>query len=553
MLELGLIRLAKFLALPAVVALALATTVLAAAAAAPSIAAWSDPISIADTSVSASPALVSVGSEFHLFWLDRPFDNIHGTQGGQVAVFHAVLGISGNILASPRRIATGADSRFGWPVAAATRAGVVVAWMERAGDSVRLMAAGLDATGTMINPPRPLAPPGEESGRISILAVGDRVHIAWSQFDHGQRRVWYLQTTSTGAVDVQARPIVVGDGPTLVSGAPLRLIWWESTGFDTYRLVMGMMNQGVVSAVRPLTGTISLTRIVPVITVPGPAWLDVLIPVVERAFGTAGRLYHLRLDEEGPSQRQQLLPVRSVADVTAVLSDGRLVIAWSEPAGRRRNSEVFAAIFDGRTRGLSAESRVTYTPAGSIRPTLAAAGSESFITWLEVSGVARFRVSFATTTNRRVRFLLGIPELDLDHPGRLLIFSGTVVVSTLPYGALYAMAFALPAAAVAALAGGIFGGFAWWEAVRGRAVSRLALFLLLTLSLQIAGRALIPGEPASRTLITALVLPLAIAFVAARRGALRQGVAFWTTVGVILFSQLLIVLFPWGARQLSQL
>lgn len=513
---------------------------------------WADPHTIAETRVAAPPALIFAGGLFHLFWLDA--------ESGLVVVRHGAVDASGTVRIPVQRLAVGADTRFGWPVAAAAGGQIVAAWMARTGAELRLMVAVVDTRGEVINPPHPVGPPAEEAGRIAILAQGGRIHLVWSQFDHGQRRVRHLPLTPAGAAIHPARPVAPGDAPAIVPGAG-SLLWWHPVGFDTYRLTMATISddgltaaphQMVQRAARAITGTVSLSKIVPVIPVPGAGTLDLLLPIVERAFGTAGRLYHLRVTGEGASPRRLVLGFRSVADVTVASAHGLTTVAWVEAVGRKRNSEIFAAIFDPQSQRLAAESRITLSPSGSVRPAVAAGPTGWAAAWLEVAGFNQFKLSFAmSSASRRDRILLGIPELDLFHPGRLITFSMTVLASVLPYAALFAIAFGLPAASLGLLGAAVFGSFRWWERVQTRPVLRLALLLALTLIFQLIGRALILGRPGGPALVISLSV-VGVAALSLPRRWQREPLGFWGIAGLALLLQMLAVLFPWGARILSQ-
>lgn len=524
----------------------LAFLVLTSMAAAPAAAeGWSDPSFIAETTVAAPPALVITNDTVHLFWLDR-----EGT--GPVALRHAILDADGRIIASPRTLAARADSRFGWPVAAVVGQQIFVVWMAREGDSVQLMTTLLRNDGTVLRPPSPVAPPAEESGRVAILSSGGAVHIAWSQFDHGERRVWYLRASPGGDIEVPPRAVAPGEAPALVPGAAVRMLWWSPMAIDTYRLVLADLVGGEASNLIPLTGTLLLPRAMPAIAVPSAGSLDVLLPVLERAFATTGRLYYVRV-REGEASPRQLLPTGSVSDVTGFSSDSHALVTWSQATGRRRNSEVLAAVFDASNSQLSPPTRITFTPAGSIRPTIATTDAWRIAAWLEVTGITRFRVAVASTRHpRTMKILLGIPELDLYRPGQALGFAAAVLASTLPYALLFSIAFGLPALGLSFLAGAVFGSFGWWERLRARRRLRLYSFIALVAGVQVIGRVVIPGSPTAAMLLVSLFGAGLIALPATRTSWFRQELGFWVICGAVLAAQFLIVLFPWGMQQLSQ-
>ncbi len=507
---------------------------------------WSEPTVVAQTSVAAPPALVPTSDGVHLFWLDR--------QGNEVVLFSSVVDLTGTTLRPPQPLARGVDSQFGWPVAASVGSRIVLAWMARGTEGVQLMGAVVGTGGELLSPAHPLAPPAEESGSLALALEGDRVHLAWSQFDHGTRNIWYLRMSADGTVEVQPHPVSTGEAPTLAPGAPMRLLWWEPTAFDTHRLMAATLHEGILRHISPLTGPILQPRVSPVIaTAKAPDGLDLLIPVVERGLGTRERLSHVRLGTVGPSPRRTLLQSRSMSEVAASSIDGQTVVMWTSPAGRTQHLEVFAAPFRPRTRDLAPVTRVTYTLGGSRRPAIAAMGNTLFAAWLEVHGVNRFRLAFASTQHpRRMRFLLGAPELNVFRPGRLLTFAAVVLLSILPYAAVYTIGFALPALGLSVLASAVFGGSKWWDALQERPVVRFSLFLVVVLLFEITSRTVIPNVPEGRTLFLALLGPAVIGLLLVRGRYLRQTMHFWAVGGIILLVQLLLVLFPWGVRQMSQ-
>lgn len=527
-----------------VVSAAIASATTAAPSAVPT--EWSDPIVVAETSVAVPPVLIPTPTRLHLFWLDR--------RGETAALFYSAMDPRSGTHTVAQPLATGVDTQFGWPVAATVGSRIVLAWMARDPGGVQLMAAVLEMSGAVIAPAHPLAPFGEESGSIAMLPAGDRIHLAWSQFDHGQRRIWYLQLSADGAVAFRPRPVALGESPTLLAGDPTKLIWWESTGFDTQRLVVATLTDGSLTDARPITGPILQVRVSPVFAASGAHGLDVLLHVVERGFGTRERLYHVRLSSSGgPSPLQPLLQARSVSEIGGNTVDGQPLVVWTAPAGRTQHLEVFAARFDGAVEDLVGESRVTYTLGGSLHPTIAAAGEAVFATWLEVAGLNRFRVAFATTQHSRRRlFLLGVPELDLFHPARVAVFASTVMLTLLPLIMVYAVGFVLPAMGLALVGAAVFGGFAWWDRLQERPAARLSLFLLVVLLLQIASRVVIPGMPGARGLLAALAAPAGLTLLVSKGRPFRQTIHFWLVCGAILVIQFVIILFPWGAHQLSR-
>lgn len=533
-----------------VLAVAIAFTSLLGAASPPvsSASVFSDPIPIAETTVAAPPAAVALDGLIHLFWLHRP----SGSPAATGELWHAAVGEDGRVTIPPRRLHAGADTRFAWPVAVRSGDGLYVAWMARRGDRVGIRLTVLAAAGEIQRVLSPASDDAEEGGRIALLAAGEpeRIHLAWSQFDRGERRVWYARLTSEGGIEAAARPLVPGEAAALAGGPPLRLLWWKPAGAGTFTLNAGELDEGV-SGVVELTGSILLVNPLPPIPLPAPNGLDVLVPTTERAFRTSGQLYLIRIRGADVTARLPLSRGRPLSDVAAPSGEGRSLVVWSEGAGRRQNNEIFSARFDGPTGQLLDVVRVSYTVPGSIRPTMV---DGRVVMWLETRDISLFQVVTAQATGGRRRpFLLGVPELDPGRPLQALLFAATAAVSVLPFAALFAAVFGVAALALGALARMVLGEFAWWEELRSRPALRLGGFLAAVLALEIVGRGMIPGEPGIALLAGALAVPATPAIRLLSRGGRGSGIAALAGVSVVLLVQMVTALFPWAAGQLSQL
>jgi len=504
---------------------------------------FSDPIPIAETSIAAPPAVVRVDDTVHLFWLDRP----PGSPPATGELWHASATLQGRTLVGPHRVAVGADTRFAWPAVAPSGSRLHVVWMARSTQGVVLRVSVLGLDGRVNRTVSPAAGPAEESGRISVLASGDRIHLAWSQFDGAERRVWYARLFADGRIDRPGRPVADGEAPALAAGETTRLLWWKPAGAGTHTLYAAELGEDL-GVPEELTGRVLLVSPLPPIPLQVPNGfdaLDVLIPTSERAFRTSGQLYLVRMRGAAITARLPLSRGRPVADVSAAQSETGSLVVWSEPAGRRQSSEIFGATFDSPTGQLTGVTRITYTAAGSVRPA-AAMGVVHVAAWLETFDVARFQIVLGTTADARKRaFLLGAPELDRTRPGPAIAFTATVIVSILPYAALFSAFYGLSSLALLLIAGVVLGGFP-------RGLLRLGVFLGLVLAFQLLGRRLIPGTPSAALLAVSLAVPGAAALAFLRRWGRATGIAYLTGTVAVLIIQMIAVLFPWGVRQLSQ-
>jgi hypothetical protein len=120
-----------------------------------------------------------------------------------------------------------------------------------------------------------------------------------------------------------------------------------------------------------------------------------------------------------------------------------------------------------------------------------------------------------------------------------------VIVSILPYAALFSAFYGLSSLALLLIAGVVLGGFP-------RGLLRLGVFLGLVLAFQLLGRRLIPGTPSAALLAVSLAVPGAAALAFLRRWGRATGIAYLTGTVAVLIIQMIAVLFPWGVRQLSQ-
>jgi len=285
----------------------------------------------------------------------------------------------------------------------------------------------------------------------------------------------------------------------------------------------------------------------------GPDGLDVLIPIVERGFGTRERLYHLYLRESGPTPREAVPGVSSVSEFSGTLVNGDPVAVWTTPTGRTRHLAVFTAHFDTTAHDLDQVIRVNYTAAGARFPAIAAGPNGFNAAWLQVTGLAHYRLVVATTHNARPRrFALGIPELDLSRPTQFGLFLGTVLLTILPYTLIYLAGFSLVALVLTWLGLALLGSFAWSEPPSIRPGTHLLFFVLAALVLETLSRSIIPGVPDVRLLVGALAIP-GTAIVLLARGRELPILQLWAMGALALWVQLVMVLLPWGISQLSQL
>jgi hypothetical protein len=284
----------------------------------------------------------------------------------------------------------------------------------------------------------------------------------------------------------------------------------------------------------------------------GPDGLDVLFPIVERGFGTRERLYQLHLRESRPTPRKAVLGVSSVSEFSGTLVNGDPVAVWTTPTGRMSHLAVFTAHFDTTAHELDQVTRVNYTAAGARFPTIAPGPNSFNAAWLQVTGLAHFRLVVATTQNARPRrFVLGIPELDLSRPVQFSVFVGTVLLTILPYTLIYVTGFSIVALAVTGLGLALLGSFAWKEPLYIRPGIRLLLFVFAALTLETLSRSIIPGVPGVRLLVGALAIP-GIAIVLFARVRDVPSLQLWAGAALALWVQMLVVLLPWGISQLSQ-
>jgi len=534
--------------------------VLAAAAAGAVALGWSDPVSLAATSVAVAPTVAVTGGRLHVFWLDR---STPAAAGGEL--WHAVLSPDGRQVRSPSRLQGGVDTRLGFPVATAWGPGAAAAWMTRGVGGVSLEIAILDGEGSPQALLRPDPAPREEAGRIGLAAAdaGGPLHVVWSAFDRGRRQVWYArihevgtEARSSGGPPFTAsapRAVAAGDAPAIMLDPQPRVLWWDTEGAGDFRLMVGDLTPEGLASQRPLTGAIALVAPLPVLPARAGEAHVVLIPTIERAFSTAGRLYGIRLDRAGRgSSRIPLLGRTRVADLSVAHGDGQAVAVWSQPTGRRQNSELYAARLSPGEDVLETPTRITFSIPGSLKPGAAVVGGHPAAVWLEVTGFGRFSLSFATSqTPRRRLFLLGIPELDLFRPGPSLLFVVLTALSVLPIALVVAAVTLIAGTILVAVAQMLAAPFRRIDDLLRRPGAKMGAVLAATGAVQVGARALIPGQPHP----LALAGPLAcLAIPALWWWSRRPGssVARLLTVPGIVLAGTMVALFAWGARQLSQ-
>ena len=517
---------------------------------------WSDPVPIATTSAAVPPAVVAAAGRVHVFWLDRRSPTAPAGD-----LWHAILTPSGRLARSPSRIRTEVDVRLAYPAAVPWGGGVAAAWMTRTSHGVTMELAAMDGEGGLKVSLQTGAAPAEEAGRIALASSPDGVlHAVWSQFDTGQRRIWYARVTAAGRASSRPVAVAAGDAPALILDPDPVLFWWEPAGAGGFRLMTGSLKSGRLTSSRALTGTIALVYPVPVLPVRSGTETVLLIPTLERAFSTAGKLYAMRVGDSdglapgsGLPQRVPLLGQTRVSDVSVGQHGRRAVAVWSQPVGRRQNSELHAArvMWDGEV-SLEPPSRLTYTIPGSLKPAAAVVGDALAAVWLEVAGFGEFSLSFSSSAApRRHQFLLGITELDLYRPGALIAYALLAAASVLPIAFLLTATTLLPAALLVLIAQMIATPFRRLDESLRTPMIRLAAVLLATLAIQLMVRDLIPGRPAPALLAIPLAgaaLP-ALTFLARRemgglpRALIPAGIVFLAAV---------VALFPWGAGQLTQ-
>jgi len=511
---------------------------------------WSDPIPLAATTAAVPPAIAVTADRVQVFWLDR-----RGPTASTGDLWHTVLSLDGRPVRPPARIRTGVDTRLAFPAAVSWNGRVAAAWMSRSPEGVAVEIGILDPHGNVQAILRPDPVPREEAGRIALSVSKDgTLHAAWSQFDGERRRIWYARIR---ADDLRSHPpvaVAAGDAPALLLTPEPSLFWWESVGAGGFRLMMGVLDTAQVSDRKALTGTISLVAPLPVLPAVVGGERIVLIPTLERAFSTSGQLYAIRLRPlESTPVRVSLLGRTRVSDVSLAQREGMAVAVWSQPVGRRQNSELYGARLLGGEQGfLDTPSRLTYTIPGSLRPAAAITAGRPAAVWLEVTGFGEFSLSFGTSAApRRHRFLLGITELDPFRPGALLAFAALTAVSILPIALLLAAATLLPAAVLLAVAQMLVAPFRRLDTFLRRPVVRVAALIAAAVAIQIAARGLIPGRPTPLLLaVPALCLtPPVVALLAKQiSGSLGRGLI----VGGLVLLSAMVALFTWGAGQLSQ-
>ena len=520
---------------------------------------WSDPITIAATSVAVPPAVAVTGARVHVFWLDR---------GGPTEVagdlWHAVLSADGRPLMPPSRLRSNVDTRLAFPVAVPWGSRAAVAWMTRASGGAILEIVLLGADGMPLAMLRAHEVPREEAGRITLATSGadGPLHVAWSQFDRGERMIWYARVVSPdpvaaerGGLDlVVSAPVAVtsGDAPALMLDPHPLLLWWEAEGAGAFRLMIGDLSPAGLTSRRPLTGAIALVAPLPALPSHVGQTAVILIPTIERTFSTAGRVYAVNpVQAAAAPHRTPLLGRTSVADLAVTEGDGIAVAVWSQPTGRRQNSEIHSARLLGEEI-LEPPSRVTFSIPGSLKPAGAVISGHPAAVWLEVTGFGRFSVSFATSaTPRRRLFLLDVAELDVYRPGPSLLFAFLTTLSILPIALLVAAVTLMAGAILVAVGQMLAAPFSRVDDLLGRRGVKMGALLVATGLIQLAARGLIPGHPHP----LALAIPLASLGIPVVSWVSRQPAGAMTgllAVSGTVLGAILVALFSWGAGQLSQ-
>jgi len=524
---------------------------------------WSRPVAVIMTRIEARPALVVDRSgRIHLFYLDR--------DGDRGLVLWVTTDVDGRTSHPPRVLGV-ADLRANTLGAAGGDQAIQIMWVAPSGDGMRVVGARVAAGGAGPENPRmmpvPLGPQVEDAGPVSLVASRDGVHAVWSQARDGRREVWYRGPDRTPAALVGP-----GDAPAVSVGpsGPV-VVWWQRTGFDTYRLVAARLGPAVSPVAITLTGNLASSRLQP----PAAAHdaggrLYVVFGTEQRGFGPAvARLSWLDVDAAGGASPRRSLAAGSpfASQVTALPWGERVAVAWTDlRSGRSRNPEIYTGVL--RT-GAAREERLTYTLSASRLPVLASGpvplsgsgqpggpGGAPVLTaaWLEVAPGGRFAMTLASTARPAARrFLLGIPELDLGRPGEAAPFALAALLGTLPYAGLLTLATGLLTAGVLMSARALFDETRWWGWIvaspRRSAVASTALTLAI---LRVVGGAV--------TFIPRAGLLPAAGVVAAVWGLarVRPRVAgsFGSRAGLVLvvaFAVSVAAAFVWAAGTLSQL
>lgn len=523
---------------------------------------WSRPVAVATTEIEARPALaVEPGGRTHVFYLDR------GAEGAVVS--WAVVEPDGRIAHEPRTLGR-ADPRAAWVAAAAAgrEQEIVVAWVAPSGEgmrvaSLRVLADG-SGTGGRVLEGNLQGPQADDAGPIALAASPAGVHAIWSQASGGRRLIWYL-----GPGMASAAPVGPGDAPALSVGpeGPVG-VWWERTGFDTYRLVATGLGGSASrssetgglapASVRPLTGNLATSVLEPPAAVHDASGrLHVIYGTTIRGLGPAvSRLTSLQVAShaQGAPARLGFAAASPWAAHPAAIAWLRgMAVAWADQrSGRSRTPEIYAAAVE---EGVAAEHRLTYSLRSSLRPALAADGGALTVAWLEVLPGGRFELSLATTARPARRlFLMGIPELDIYRPGGAAAFALTALLGALPYAAMMALATALLTAAVVSVGRAVFEETRWWRWLAASAARSALASLALALGLlSTAVGALFPFVP--RLGLAPAVAVLALAWAALHLRGRDEAPLGWRLAFVlaVVFAAASALAFTWAAGALSQL
>ncbi len=505
--------------------------------------AWSLPVTVAAVDIPTRPALVvDAAGLVHILAVDRD-----GTRG----VVRWVVALTDGRIERPAAVLGPADLRAAAVAAAREGPAIRALWVAPAAGGVQVVTARLDRAAGR---PRALSDLVEDAGPISVVASGESVYAVWSQLSGGRREVWSW-------VSGERAPIRLGtgDAPAVSTGISGPVwVWWERTGPETYRLIATRPGANGKMSPRAITGNVStLTLETPALAHDPSGRLRILYGTQSRGFGRSqGRLYGLTLDAAGEvSERRQVAEESpSAFGAVAVRWQQRVLAVWTDlRSGRSLNPEIYVGLM---TDGGISEERLTFTLSASTNPAVAP-GPDTALTaaWLELQTDGRYGIAL-TSTDRpaRRRFLLGIPELDLNRPAAALAFALTALIGATPYAALLTMATALATTVLLGTGRAIFADARWWQWFADSERRALTAALALALGiLKMVGRGLLPALPRLSPLLAGVALLIVWTWLR-RRGAAPLSLGHGA--GILLLALLAAaewLAFPWAALALSQL